>query len=413
MHVNRRTAHARSCATWVAALVSCCAAMVFAFAAPPGGQRARALDADEQAYVDLVTLYCRDVNKAVGEMVRWPASRVEHGAAAFERRTTPESQRGDVAAIFAAVMLHTDVGLVDASRGRRLDAGFHLSTAATMMNRLDTLIGDGRMRLAREEAPFSLATWALMVSRVLNGLWGWGVQEYVLAEWGKGGVKQAVEFVVSRAESEERGLGAEILLALASLEDGTTQMERREQRLIEMRGRREEQQQSDLFSRRLEQAEHFYRRALELDSTLLEARLRLGRLLLETKRSGEAQNELRHVLSQTSDPRQIYLACLFLGQIEEQTGRIDQAVGFYERALAASTKSQAAQIALANAREKMGDVSAARSLVVSFFADPGTERGLDPWSEYLVGEAGAGGRTRDEMRAKVISFRREAATTGH
>jgi len=334
----------------------------------------------------------------VQEVLGWSEDRVQRGVAAFRTLRTLGGQVTDVPGAFVAVMLHTDAVLAAAAQERDAAACFHLVTAARMVEYVSYMVPDTRRH------PFSRGTWYVNVTRALNGLWGWNVEESLLKElaqvMGVGSVSEASERVVSSVEQEQPGVGSQLMLAVASLEDGTAQTDRRERDFAEPARRHD-----SLNRARVQQAEHFYQRALEMDPTLLEGRLRLGALLVETGSPSAAQIELRQVLSETKDARQIYLAYLFLGQIEEQAGRIDQAVGLYLRALAAWPQSQVARIALGNAQEKSGDVAAAHALIVSFFGRPMSGREQDPWSGYLAGQKDEGIRTLDEMRTKAISSR--------
>jgi tetratricopeptide (TPR) repeat protein len=394
---SRVTARALS----LAAVAACCGAMLTGMLVPVHCQEpappTRVLLA-VQPYLDLLDRYRRNPTDGVREMLTWSRDRVSRGVAAFTALRTPVGQVTDAPGAFAAVMLHTDAALTAATRDRGPVASLHLLNAALLMEYATNLVPN------KTRHPFSRGTWYLTVTRVLNGLQGWDVEESLFKELGRrmhaGSVTAAVERMVAEQDREAPGVGAQLLLALGSLEDGSAQMDRRE-RGFEPSPKRVD---DSLIRDRLRQAEHFYRRALELDPALLEARLRLGALLVDTE-STAAQIELRQVLAQAREPRQRYLAFLFLGQIEEKAGRHDRAIGLYARALAAWPRSQVARIALGNAQDESGDVAPAQALIVAFFGHATSEREQDPWSGYFNGQKDEGLRMLDDMRGRVVSSR--------
>ena len=75
----------------------------------------------------------------------------------------------------------------------------------------------------------------------------------------------------------------------------------------------------------LRHAEAFYRRALELDPGLTEARIRLGRVLGLQGHHEEAIRELQRADGSGAGPLLQYCAALFLGADEEALGHIDRA----------------------------------------------------------------------------------------
>ena len=112
-----------------------------------------------------------------------------------------------------------------------------------------------------------------------------------------------------------------------------------------------------------EAAEKALRDALALDPGLQEARLRLGKLLLDVGRAVEAESLLAEVDERAADDRQRYLARLFLGRVAERLGRPEEALRLYRRALEAWPDSQAARLALAHALERSSGPAAPLVLV--------------------------------------------------
>jgi cytochrome c-type biogenesis protein CcmH/NrfG len=123
------------------------------------------------------------------------------------------------------------------------------------------------------------------------------------------------------------------------------------------------QQRDSDAARARKDAEKAFRDALAVDPLTHEARLRLGKLLLDTNRATEAEPLLAEVDAKATDDRQRYLARLFLGRAAERNGRSEDAIRSYRRALEAWPDSQAARLGLAHALENSSGPGASRELV--------------------------------------------------
>ena len=136
-------------------------------------------------------------------------------------------------------------------------------------------------------------------------------------------------------------------------------------------------------------AEKAFRDALAVDPLTHEARLRLGKVLIDTNRAIEAEPLLAEVDAKAMTDRQRYLARLFLGRAAERSGRSEDAIRSYRRALEAWPYSQAARLALAHALEKSSGPGAARE-VVGALLDPTLRpaQPSDPWFLYPIGPPG-------------------------
>jgi tetratricopeptide (TPR) repeat protein len=136
-------------------------------------------------------------------------------------------------------------------------------------------------------------------------------------------------------------------------------------------------------------AEKAFRDALAVDPLTHEARLRLGKLLLDMDRATEAEPLLAEVDARATTQRQRYLARLFLGRAAERGGRSEDAIRSYRRALEAWPGSQAARLGLAHALEKSSGPGASRELVGALLdttARP--DQPPDPWFLYPIGPPG-------------------------
>lgn len=134
----------------------------------------------------------------------------------------------------------------------------------------------------------------------------------------------------------------------------------------------------------LELAERHFRRALEIDASLVEARVRLGRVLTLRGRIPEARLELERATGEAAaDPRLGYLAHLFLGRALEKAGQTDAAARAYDAAARIVPGAQSVGLARASLASRRGDAAAARDGIERFFtAQAGQVGAADPWWTY-------------------------------
>jgi len=169
----------------------------------------------------------------------------------------------------------------------------------------------------------------------------------------------------------ERGLrdfpdSAEMLLVLGSIEEtvgAQASFLETHEALVDPNTRRS---RSELLQRRevrehLEKAHRALRSAVAADPTLLEARLRLGRVAWRLGETAEARSVLSDVLAQEPDAAKAFLAHLFLGRLDEDASRLVDAARSYEAALALDPHSQSARLALSHVRLRGGDAPGARA----------------------------------------------------
>ena len=168
------------------------------------------------------------------------------------------------------------------------------------------------------------------------------------------------------------------------------------------------QSRSELLQRRevrdhLEGAIRALRAAIAADPSLLEPRLRLGRVAWRLGETAEARSALEDVLARKPDAAKAYLAHLFLGRLDEDAGRIDDAARSYEAALALDPRSQSARIALSHVRLRRGDASGARAEVDATLDAAGRRRDPDPFWLYPWGPAVGVEDRLEALRQEVAS----------
>ena len=141
---------------------------------------------------------------------------------------------------------------------------------------------------------------------------------------------------------------------------------------------------------RLARAEAEYRRALELDARLADARVRLGRVLFLQNRGDRGRDELSAVVRQSADDRTTYLAHLFLGALAVFERDQAAARSEYEAARSLGRAHQTPYVALGFAEQMTGAVARARQTIADMAARPATSI-TDPWLDYLNGSGSSAG----------------------
>ena len=136
------------------------------------------------------------------------------------------------------------------------------------------------------------------------------------------------------------------------------------------------------------EAELAFRRALKLDPTFTEARLRLGRHFQVLNRPKDTLKELEPIVTATTpvDSFSRYLAPLFLGALYEDEGRLADAVAAYRQSVASHPQAVTARLALGEALIVSGfAVEGLAALRSAFGEGAGPHQpARDPFS-YLAG----------------------------
>jgi hypothetical protein len=155
-----------------------------------------------------------------------------------------------------------------------------------------------------------------------------------------------------------------------------------------------------LIAGNLKDAESAYRKALAAQADLVEARLRLGRVLTL---KGDTDGALRELdaLRSTDDSGFRYLAHLFAGDALERSGRAPAAEQRFIAAFAALPEGQSARLALAHLRHAAGARVAAAEAAGATAADRRVGETVDPWYWYTRGLSWRAGRLLSTLREQV------------
>jgi tetratricopeptide (TPR) repeat protein len=133
----------------------------------------------------------------------------------------------------------------------------------------------------------------------------------------------------------------------------------------------------------LEDAEKFFRKALDVDPQFVEAGLRLGRVFGLLGRHEDAAAQLRQAIARLEDSQLVYYGELFLGHEEAAMRRRDSAREHFERAAALYPRAQSPRLAMSLLARTYGDRQAALQSAREVFALPPHEEDRDdPWWGY-------------------------------
>jgi tetratricopeptide (TPR) repeat protein len=140
------------------------------------------------------------------------------------------------------------------------------------------------------------------------------------------------------------------------------------------------------------EAERLYRRALAIDPPLVEARVRLARLLDLRGRHAEAATELKTALSQKPSGAVAFYAHLFMGRALQALDQPDEAARHYQEALALFPDAQSAALASSQLALLRADMAASLAPVERLGAKSASFS-ADPWWQYHL----AAGRDADAL----------------
>ncbi len=348
-------------ASWSSALRPICVVATFlcaslAMPAVLGGDCVQAPAAT--AIQTLVTMYRRDDNKAaVAEFLKWDEKRVARDA-----RLPAGAPPADVGAL---VLMHTAAAVVRETFGGGNQSPVEdrtyfpaaLYLVDSLSRRASTADDPGVRRFCRD--------WYI----VAVALWSAG------RDFQQAGT-------VARTGRSRLGDDPRLLLAAGSAAESLMMLEApwvsREPAPTNNPGR---------LSDNALNAQEWLARAVSLDPSLFEARLRYGRVLYMLNRIPQARKELEQALADASAGNHAfaaYLAALFLGELFEHGGHLDEARAAYEKAIALHPEYQTAHLALGQVLVAAGRPDEGWAAARRVFGDTGKPREpeRDPWVLY-------------------------------
>jgi tetratricopeptide (TPR) repeat protein len=129
----------------------------------------------------------------------------------------------------------------------------------------------------------------------------------------------------------------------------------------------------------LRRAEDYFRRAIQSDPTVVEARIRLAHVLGDRGRQSEALSQLRRIDLAALPPVLDYYASLLLGRAQQAAGQLDAAARSFRRAVTRFPNAQAPRIALSQLAMARGDRAEAASHLTAIRTLPDGSGLDDPW----------------------------------
>ena len=344
-----------------------------------------------QGYLAVASVYASANHaSALDEIGKWPLPAIDAAVAELrgkERQLRAAPSAPDEIAfgtVEAAVLMHAEAGLLALQASRKAEAEAHLRTSTTLFEWSRRAAVTARNYATMRRSLVERHGPALLRPEIRERI---GFVDYyqalAAAALGMGFPETARPFAARARQAAP--LDAQVQLVFGCVAE-TLALD------AAVRGRESETLQLQ------EEAGRAMLDALALDSTLHEARLRLGRLLVERGAVVQAEPFLDAAERAATDERQRYLARLLLGRVAQRRGRPDEATRFYAAALEAWPDSQAARLALAQALEKQYGPAAARPVVAATLsASRRPDRKEDPWSLYPFGPPG----TAKEALARV------------
>lgn len=297
--------------------------------------------ADDVEYTALVRQYSRgEFQQAMVALARWPAARVRGVV-----RTPRSVQAPDLQQTKAAAMLHADVSMLVAVTDDGLSRQH-----AELARRLVLALPDEAARFKARWQAYALGPALVQHDLRLATL----------------AVRQGLDAYPRSADLQAMG-GTLLELAARGL-------------TADIRGVWMPNRHIDDA---LQAAASAYQRALELDPSLLSARLRLAWTFSVNNSAEHAREQLRMVADSTTNADQRYLAHLLLGGIAEQEGRADAAYAEYEEAHAVRRDAQSAHLALMRVARITGHVASAERLAEEYATRAPVRE--DPWWGFSMG----------------------------
>jgi hypothetical protein len=133
----------------------------------------------------------------------------------------------------------------------------------------------------------------------------------------------------------------------------------------------------------LNDARRYLQKSVDANPKAIEARIRLGRVLMLLGRYDAAGEQLTGP-SQSGQPAFEYLRLLFLGDLRERQNDPAGAIVAYEEAIGLTPSPQSARLAVAEVSHSMGRRTDAARVAIQAMSTPSNEN--DPWWGYQRGQ---------------------------
>ena len=307
---------------------------------------------------------------AIKEMAKWPQDRI---AKVQATQFQPEAALNDLqmsktewkpALLRAAAMLHTEVGL-DALKRQRSFPAFQFHAG----------IADGWFQLAdnKRTIPGGLRSrWNVTVARVFLINKEFAAAEAFLERLNAKIANDAGVMFAFGVAKESRAMR---LIAGAPAAVGAKPGEPVPD-AAELQRQREELRSA---------AASLFERALALDPTLIEARLRLARLALDRGEDAKAEKELTAIKQASQVAAHQYLATLWLGQIRERQKPWTAAAELFVEAIKMQPDAESAYVALSEVLKANGEPVQSSGVMDRFRSRNVTSPIADPVATYPLG----------------------------
>jgi len=331
---------------------------------------------DLPAYLRLAFLYRTDASGAVRAIRGWSSGELADAQRALrsrEKALRPRASKPDeidLRLVEGAALMHLEAGLRALQEPNEAEGDAQLALAAALV-RWTADVAAKRKSRQPDEPGLAPADWrvqprldpATLHSTAADAALAVGFPEIAGRH-----AEEALRFAPTDARA---------LLTVGSAREGLAHL-------------RELESADGDADRLRERAKDAFRDSLAVDPSLDEARLRLGRLLAEEGRLTEGEPLLERVDREAREPRQRYLALLFLARAAEQRKDPRRAGELYSRALEARPDGTAARLGLALQLERQAGPVAARTLVLEALSrSRRLDSAPDPWSSYLFGRVDA------------------------
>jgi tetratricopeptide (TPR) repeat protein len=351
---------------------------VIVLIAPAPAHAQKQIDAHSLALAEALATYRGgDLRAALARLETIPGEKLTETVSRFCTRDDVRAPLRLVRMRITAALL-TEMAFVQIQKNPFAWGGAYILNARALIRRLAQLADAGRDGAGEGERGFA-RDWYLLVASFHHGRAEVGWSRAYLAEARDLFPRDVAVLVVSGADHE----------MLSNVSAGyVNRFNTSGQRLGESRINP---------GRELEDAEKFLRQAVALDPRFLEARLRLGRVLLRNGDLDGALRELRAALAHPDDQIR-YLAWTFLGMADVERGDLEAAERCYTEALRLFPAGQIAMLARSEAAYLSGRGGEAAGQVVAMLR---IQRKEDPWWMYLLGDWW-------HFEARLIRLRAEA-----